>query len=334
VTLNQSEAELSGRDAAVTALASLSLLTESSVSGVMLIAQHNGSPPDISQLIPTERALPVLNDVVHKAAADFMGCEVIDYGPATTTADGQIMWIAVESVPFLKAIVTETTDLAGMPMFDPARAKLADLQLAAMHAVSNSASATFIQSLRGNQIVAQSSRIGVIIRRGTVDLPRRGQILLFSREVAVVVIGENAYFEDRAGFQRLFGYLDELRRRADATFRSITRNLQIDGFEEMAATVTGSTNMLGKMASIERKIQKYPQYREAMTMPKLVDFINDHPECEVEVTGEGDAAQLVFRKDVQHRFKILKLLDDDYLRSELTELDYEANSKGAPIGDV
>ena len=100
----------------------------------------------------------------------------------------------------------------------------------------------------------------------------------------------------------------------------------------MATVVTGSPAMLGKMASIQRKLDDYPQYRAALTMPNLVAFVRKHPECEVEIQGDGDAAQLVFRNDAQHRFKILKLLDDDYLRSQLTELNYEANSKSAPIG--
>ena len=67
-------------------------------------------------------------------------------------------------------------------------------------------------------------------------------------------------------------------------------------------------------------------------MPKLLAFIRDHPECQVELDGDGDDAQLVYRNDPQHRFKILKLLDDDYLTSELTSLEYESNSKGQPIG--
>lgn len=54
-------------------------------------------------------------------------------------------------------------------------------------------------------------------------------------------------------------------------------------------------------------------------------------ECQVELLGEGVDAKLVFRPDPQHRFKILKLLDDDYLRSELTALEHESNSKGPPI---
>ena len=67
-------------------------------------------------------------------------------------------------------------------------------------------------------------------------------------------------------------------------------------------------------------------------MLKIVEFAEDHPECGVEIAGTGDSAQLVFHNDPQRRFKILKLLDDDYLHSELTALEYEANSKSAPLG--
>jgi hypothetical protein len=332
VTLDQTGAEGIGREAAVAALASLAPLAEATVSGVMLIAGQKDEPPDVSQLVPTERALPVLSGVTQAAASAFVDCELIGYEPATSTADGQVMWIAVAAVPLLKAIVDESADLADMPVFDPARSSLSNLQLAAMRSERNGAVAVFVQSLRGSQIVAQSRRVGVIIRRGVIDLPPRGQMLLFSRDVAAVAVGEIAFFKDRAGFQRLFGYLEELRRRATATFQSVTTDLSIAGVSQMAVAVTGSPAMLGKISSIQRKLDQYPQYRAALTMPKLLDFVQKHPECEVEITGEGEAAQFVFRNDPQHRFKILKLLDDDYLRSELTALEYEANSKSAPIG--
>jgi len=67
-------------------------------------------------------------------------------------------------------------------------------------------------------------------------------------------------------------------------------------------------------------------------MARLLQFVQGHPECGVEIVGTGATAELAYRNDPQHRFKILKLLDDDYLRSELTRLEYEANSKSAPIG--
>jgi hypothetical protein len=164
-----------------------------------------------------------------------------------------------------------------------------------------------------------------------VDVPPSGQILLFSKDIAVVAVGDIAFFKDRAGFQRLFGYLDDLRLHAAKNFHSVTENLRIDGIDQMVAAVTGSPAMLGKMASIQRKLDQFPQYRAALTMPRLVDFVRQHPECQVDLKGNGEATQLVFRNDPQHRFKILKILDDDFLHSELTALEYEANSKSAPL---
>lgn len=274
--------EPAGPEAAVLALASLAKIADGEVRGVMLILQGNAAQPQVSQLRPTQKALPALNDVVSAAATSFADCELVEYEPATLCADGQLMWIGAAEVPLLKAIVDESADLANLPLFDPAKAKLANLQLAALRAEAGDASAVFIQSLRGNQIVAQSRRVGVIVRKGVIDLPPSGQILLFSKDVAAVVVGEIAVFRDRPSFQRLFGYLDELRQQAAATFEDVTADLKIAGSEQMALAVTGSPAMLGKMASIQRKLDKYPQYRKALTMPKLVAFVLAHPECGVE----------------------------------------------------
>ena len=89
--------------------------------------------------------------------------------------------------------------------------------------------------------------------------------------------------------------------------------------------------MLGKMASIQRKLNQHPAYQAALTMDRLTAFVQTHPECEVEIAGEGDDVRFVFRTDAQHRYKILKLLDDDYLQSQLTTLNYATNSKSAPV---
>jgi hypothetical protein len=332
MTLAAGVSDDGGPASADDAIRSLADLAQGTVSGVMLIAGSKAQSPEVSQLVPTERAMPVLNGVVQAAAVAFVDCELIEYEPATSAVQGQIMWIAMASVPLLKAIAEESVDLADMPLFDPAGSTLSNLQLAAIRAEANGSSAVFVQSLRGNQVVAQSRRVGVIIRRGVIDLPPRGQVLLFSKDVAVVIVGDIAFFNDRAAFQRLFGYLDELRAQAAATFRAVTADLRITDLDLMAAAVVGSPAMLGKMASIQRKLNQYPQYRDALTMPKLLAFVEAHPECAVEIAGVGDASQLVYRNDPQHRFKILKLLDDDYLRSDLTALEYEANSKSAPLG--
>lgn len=316
---------------AIAALNVLSRIAEGEVTEVMLVLQRGDRSPEVFQLRPTQRVLPALTQVARTAASTYADCEVIDYEPAAATNDGQVMWISVADVALLNAIVAESADMADMPIFDPGRSSLGDLQLAALRVVKDDVTAVFLQSLRGNQIVAQSRRLGVVVRKGVIDVPPSGQILLFSKDVAVAVVGGIAFFRDRPAFQRLFGYLEDLRRQAAVTFQSVTEHLVIDGADQMAAAVTGSPAMLGKMASIQRKLDQFPQYHAALTMPRLLAFVRRHPEYQVDITGDGDAARLVFRNDAQHRFKILKLLDDDYLHSELTSLEYEANSKSAPL---
>jgi len=316
---------------AIAALASLNAWEDGRVSGVVLAAQSAGAPAVITQLQPTQAAGTPLNALVQQTIRRYTFCEVIDYQPTGSPADGQVMWIDTSAVPLLKHVLEESDDLANLARFDPRHQSLAEMRLTAMRVESSSATAVFVQALRGNQVIAQSTKVGVLVRRGVLDVPN-GDLLILTSDVTAVLTGNYVFFRNRSAFQQLTGLLEALRQQAATTFQAVTANLHIEGIEQMATAVVGAPAMLGKMASIQRKVDRYPQYREALTMPKLVAFVLQHPECDVEVTGEGDNAKLVFRNDAQHRFKILKLLDDDYLKSELTTLEYEANSKSAPLG--
>lgn len=61
-----------------------------------------------------------------------------------------------------------------------------------------------------------------------------------------------------------------------------------------------------------------PAYAAAMTTDRLIAFAEERgiPIDTEEVSG---VRQFVFIADPQHRWRILKLLDDDYLHSSLTD---------------
>ena len=85
--------------------------------------------------------------------------------------------------------------------------------------------------------------------------------------------------------------------------------------------------MMAKMASVRRSIESDPDYARAMTMDRLIAYIEQHPHVDIDVVGSGSSRELVFDPRPARRFQILKLLDDDFLHSVLTERDYEAGSK-------
>jgi hypothetical protein len=300
------------------------------VTDILLALLPPKIPPDISQARLTQDAASAITEVVRKTASEYVEYEIIGYQPSGSPADGQVMWMNIQDVPLFGQLFSDFEDLANVPLWNPINSNFKHLRFAAIRAEAGTSYAIFLQYLPTNQVVARTKRLGLIFQGNTLDIPK-GEIVMLGNDFIAVVIGPFVFFKNRKAFQQLFGLMEEMRQQANETFAAVTAQLHIDGIEQMLQAVIGSPAMLGKMASIQRKLTNHPRYLKAMTMPNLVKFIGEHPECGVEITGNGDNVKLVFRNDPQHRFKILKLLDDDYLHSELTALDYESNSKNDPL---
>jgi len=311
------------------ALAALRTIPEHFDPALLVIAWKRDEPPEVAAARPTDRLAAALREVVLGHAGDWSQRELVDYGPATDATDGQVMWLPVSRVPLLADAGTDV-DLADLPLFDPGAGYASRLRLSAIRGDTDAGPAVLYRALRPAQVIARSDKIPILRRGDRMDLVGRPTVLI-DRGVDAIVVGGVVLFTNRRGFERVFGFLEELRANATLTFDAVTSTLNIDGIDEMRVAATGSPAMLGKMASIERKLREYPAYRDAITMSRLVEFVRRHPHTEVEVRGRDADARLVFQSDPQHRFKILKLLDDDYLQSQLTHLDYEANSKGLPL---
>ena len=318
------------RDQAVAALRTLSTRSATDLDGVLLITDTKGPSPTMSFLKPTIEGAAAVLDITNSISNRYKQLEVIDYGHATTTADGQVMWMPLADVPLLASILVGSSDFANLIEFDPAKMKLAKVGLAAIRVGSRNTPALFVQALGARQVIAKSSRTGMLVRKGVLDVPKDEMILL-SNDVTVLVVGSFAFFENRRAFQNLVGLLDALQDQAEETLRLVTADLNIEGFDEFLNAVRKHPIMIGKLESIRQKVTSIPAYRDALTMPKLLAFVRANPKCKVELSGDGDNAALIFQNDFQNQFKILKLLDDDYLKSDLTSQQYEANSKSSPL---
>jgi hypothetical protein len=311
------------------ALAALATLDPAATPQLLVVAKKADDPPELAATRPTDRLAAALREIAVDCATDWAAREVIDYDPATTVADGQVMWAALPEVPLL-AFPELTRDPADLPLFDPHAPYAAHLRLQAIRLPTPAGVATFYRELRPRQVLARSGKVTIIRRADRMDLLDE-PALTIERGVDALAVADIVLFVDRGRFQRVFGFLDQIRQRAATTFDAVTHRLDIDGLAELRTAATSQPAMLAKMSSIERKLADFPDYRRALTMPSLLAFVRAHPETEVEVSGPEADARLVFRADAQHRFKILKLLDDDFLQSQLTTMRYEANSKGPPL---
>lgn len=271
--------------------------------------------------------------IAERSRARVQGATQLSYGPAVLIPPGHCMHIPQSAAATLAAIQADV-DRDDAELFDETADYVANASmLAARFTDGDGAAATFYR-VRETLLQLRKGRVtGLIYRDGRYDRLEPGDVLLMRSEFDVVVVEGMAFFFAKSRFEQAFGFVDELRRSSAETFDAVTARLRIKGIGELRAACTSQPQMMAKMASIRRSMSDDVDYARAMTMARLTKFVAAHPHLGIQVEGRGHSAALVFDPAPANRFKILSLLDDDFLRSVLTERDYEAGSKVRQQGD-
>lgn len=149
------------------------------------------------------------------------------------------------------------------------------------------------------------------------------KIFLFDRDVDCFSWGGYLFIYNIGAFQRIFRYFDELRARADETVTAILAQVPISNADAFRAAGTGQMQMMAKLAQIARK-----PYLNRVTMQDIRRTI-DAFALDVQIVQENGQERLVFEASPDKRWLILKMLDDDFLGSVMTDQKYEVNSKSA-----
>ena len=251
----------------------------------------------------------------------------IGYGPAVLIPPSHVMHVPQGSATTLIAIQT-AVNTADADAFDPRADHAKNVTMAAARFSTSDGNAVTFYRVADTLLQFTKNRVYSLVRRdGQYDRLEPADVLLMRSEFDVVVIAGHAFFFLKATFERAFGFLDELKKASAATFDSVTSRLRITGMAELRAACTSQPQMMAKMASIRRNMDEDPAYAAAMTMPRLLAYVEANPAVNIEIAGTGKDRSLVFNPTPARRFQIVKLLDDDYLRSVLTNRDYEAGSK-------
>ncbi|GGL85376.1 Kiwa anti-phage protein KwaB-like domain-containing protein [Nakamurella endophytica] len=150
--------------------------------------------------------------------------------------------------------------------------------------------------------------------------------LVIDRALRVVVVGDWVVLQSARAYESLFGALPGLAEQAAQTFDRTLGRLEVVGVEQLRETCLADPRMMHKLAAVQDKLDS-PQYADSITMPRLLTFLADNPHIDVPLDRSGAEPRLQYDASPQHRWQLLKLLDDDYLHSQLTERNYEATSK-------
>lgn len=252
---------------------------------------------------------------------------LIQYGPAVLVPPQHWMHVSQSEAAVLSQVeqIVGQTDLEG---FSGKGTSVGAVRLiAARITCADGTVMTFYRVADTMLQLKKSKALALFASDGVYSKLEAADLLLLQPDFDVVVIGGFAFFAKKPTFERAFGFIEELKKESLATFKAVTSTLNIKGIDELEAACTSQPQMMAKMSSIKRSMDDDSSYATAMTMEKLLKYIDEHPQVDIEVVEENGDKLLVFDPSPRRRFQIVKLLDDDFLHSVLTARDYEAGSK-------
>lgn len=182
--------------------------------------------------------------------------------------------------------------------------------------------AVFLRSYSPKKELSRSAGFAALFRRGSYDKVD-SKIFLFDHDIDCFAWDGYLFIHNVAAFQRIFGYLEELRAAANTTIDTILAQIPISNADAFRTACTGQMRMLSKIVQIARK-----PYLNRVTMQDIRRTVEEF-HIDVEIVEEDGQEKLLFEGSLTKRWLILKLLDDDYLGSTMTQQKYEVNSKSA-----
>lgn len=149
----------------------------------------------------------------------------------------------------------------------------------------------------------------------------RDAIFLIDDQVDCFVFGEHVFILRKREYRRIFDQFEEVLRRAKAAARDLHSRVPISNFAEFERACGTDSRLADKILAVRSR-----SYFDRLSI-EVVELVIEEFALDIQTVVEDDETRLVFRTDPAHRLRILKLVDDDYLRSSMTDNRYEVNSK-------
>ncbi|WP_438352533.1 Kiwa anti-phage protein KwaB-like domain-containing protein [Microbacterium sp. CJ88] len=249
--------------------------------------------------------------------------EFLPYDPSYQLASNQVIADDVAEVPAIAELlaVVDRDDVATDAGGDPV--------IAMVHRVEGAGEASVtVLRLTGAGIATKRARgVRALLGQGGVFTEIDAEILYYEPRFDALVSGGDLIVSTITLLSRKLEAPERARARAREVFSTATERIAIRGADELADAVASDPAMIAKMMAVSRLLEHDPDYAELLTTDRLVPFLRANPHIDIDIVGEGDAAQLVYDPAPQKRYRIVKALADDYLSSQLTGRDYEAGSK-------
>lgn len=282
----------------------------------------------VEQLKTTEALAEEFAAVATAFAREHTSHTLVPYSAGRTPSDHEIATLAAQAVPGLADLVQSLEGDVDLPSFSVSGSvgKKLTFYVVSLRS-SNPGWLHFFRAKSSRSLRLSRSRKIAAFFTGELFDQITEDPLLFDQSFDAIANDTTVLMVNQRNFEKSLDFLTSARQAAEATLRTVTKKLPVANLEEFLVAASADINMISKIRSITEKISRNPDYAKTLTRGRLIAFAAQHPNLELDLEGPAGKEKLVFHNDPQRRWRILKILDDDYLHSQLTEFDYEVNSK-------
>jgi hypothetical protein len=187
----------------------------------------------------------------------------------------------------------------------------------------------------------EENKMALYKKHHPINLLKRDRFLLIPSNQRLVKLQDDAIAIDRSFdfmllddnlivlklhiLERFFGFEDVIRNQAQNTIGLIEVNELLEDIEQI--------NEIAQNITTARKLMKI-RNSPVLNVPvnNVINFIRNHPELTGKINFNENETKINLDTGVSKRL-FLKLLNDDYLFSQLTELQYDSHAKDKLLED-
>lgn len=241
------------------------------------------------------------------------------YEPGTRLLSNELEFLTIPDQAVLANQIAALGDLNEIPLFLHGEEFITHLKFyVIVLGPRNGPPLSFFRVCSQKQELRRSRWLVAMFANGQYDTSAQPG-LLFDRNVDCFASGDHLFVLTKNNFQRIFNFFELVRRSAQQTLGVIEEHVPIANFDEFREACERHLHKLTKLNSISRS-----PYLRNITMAQLKAAIRDF-ELDIEVVHENGREKL--RYNPRDKWALLKLLDDDFLRSIMTGGRYEATGK-------
>lgn len=279
------------------------------------------------------RRLNLSQDVSHKfrsQAAAWAGSLVsqtlVPYAAGRKPSDHEVAYLSIEGVEPLAGLVASMQQPVETQLLEGNSTLVRRLRFYVVATrQANEGWVHFVRAKGQTLSLRRTRKLALVPSAGVYD-ELAADTLVFDATFDGLVAQNYALIVNQGNFERALGFIEQASTAALETLNTLLVAVAVSNADQLRAAAATDVNMIAKLRSIAAKIAASSTYAAAMTTDRLIEFAEEQ-QLEIDTEVEGGHRRFVFHPDPQRRWRILKLLDDDYLHSSLTELDYEVNSK-------